>query len=497
MRLTLSLGLHMAKWGGMSIGCGYFCMVQYRKISRRYLENGGITVKKRAGLLLAIVALMTLLCVVPIQAKTQVIVWGLNPLQVGSGNKEMIDAFNESHPDIELVPQSTPGTNGYATQDVAKLLAAIASGNPPDVTWLDRFTAAQFASRGALMAIDNYVEMQGFDVNNYYDYTINELRFNGQIWGLPWDTDTRPMYWNKEVFREVGLDPEAPPKTWDDLMLYSEKITRVDENGKFQRIGYIPGYGNTWLYLYGYANGAQFLSEDGRTALLNEPELVEALEYVVSFYESLGGTEKVAAYQSTFQGETNDPFLTGQVGMLVTVNNATQGYARYNPDLDYGSTLPPAPAGKPQTTWSGGWSYAIPRGAKHPAEAFEVIRWLTTEGIKVKEAGAAAYTLQRGSQYHIPFPAAYQPSNDYLVDKYVHAIDNDVIKNAVLGGLNAIEHSKARPVSPVGEVLWVELARANDRAIYGEMSPKQALDYAQRVVQRELDKFWRQFDREN
>ena len=64
--------------------------------------------KRTVGLLLVVVALAALMLSVPIQAKTQVIVWGINPLQVGSGNKEMIDAFNASHPDIELVPQSTP-----------------------------------------------------------------------------------------------------------------------------------------------------------------------------------------------------------------------------------------------------------------------------------------------------------------------------------------------------------------------------------------------------
>ena len=96
----------------------------------------------------------------------------------------MIDAFNASHPDIELVPQSTPGTGGYATQDVAKLLAAIASGNRP-MRPAGRFTAAQFASRGALMAIDQFIEIHNFDVSGYVDYTIDELRFDGQLWGLP------------------------------------------------------------------------------------------------------------------------------------------------------------------------------------------------------------------------------------------------------------------------------------------------------------------------
>lgn len=451
--------------------------------------------RKLTVLLLAVLMVASLLFTVGVQAKTKVIVWGLNPLSVGSGNKEMIDAFNESHPDIELVPQSTPGTGGYATQDVAKLLAAIASGNPPDVTWLDRFTAAQFAARNALQPLDQFIEASNLDMSQYADYTVKEVTFNGHIWALPWDTDTRILFWNRELFREVGLDPDVPPQTWDDLLAYTQKLTKVSEDGKFERIGFIPNYGNSWLYLYGFQNGGKFLSDDGKTALLNAPEIVEALEFMVKGYDILGGAEKVNAYSSTFQGEANNPFLTGQVAMLINVNNAITGYTRYAPDMDYKADLAPTPDGTNKITWSGGWSYAIPRGAKHPEAAFEVIKWLTTEGIKYQTAGAAAYTHQQGRKYHVPFPAAYMPTNQELIETYVEPIDNPTIKEAVMVGINAMEVSRARPVSPVGEVLWVEHARAIDRAIYHEMSAKEALDLGNQTVQRELDKFWRKFRR--
>ncbi|AEE95240.1 ABC transporter substrate-binding protein [Mahella australiensis] len=426
--------------------------------------------------------------------KVKVIVWGLNPLAVGSGNKEMIDAFNKSHPNIEMVPQSTPGTGGYATQDVTKLLAAIAGGTPPDITWLDRFTAAQFAARNALSPLDEYIEAGGLDMGQYASYAVDEIKFDGKIWALPWDTDTRPFYWNKDVFQKAGLDPETPPNTWDELLDYSKKLTVTDAKGNFKQIGFIPNFGNSWLYLYGFQNGAKFLSDDGRTALLNAPEVVEALEFMVKGYDLLGGAKKVNAYSSTFQGEANDPFLTGQVAMIINVNNALQGWSRYKPDLNFGAALAPTPTGENKITWSGGWSWAMPKGAKHPKEAFEVMKWLTTEGIKVQQQGAADYNKKQGRDIFIPFPAAYTPANEELIKTYIDPLSNETFKKAAQVGMDAMSVSRARPVSPVGEVLWTEHARAIDKAIYHEMTPKEALDAGNKAVQAELDKFWAEYD---
>ena len=192
------------------------------------------------------------------------------------------------------------------------------------------------------------------------------------------------------------MDPDTPPKTWDELLEYSKKLTKADAKGNLTQIGFIPNFGNSWLYLYGFQNGGTFLSEDGKTAMLNDPKIVEALDFMVKGYDAVGGAKKVNAYASTFQGETNDPFLTGKVAMLITVNNAIGGYARYKPDMNYGAALAPTPDGANQMTWSGGWSYAIPNKAKHPKEAFEVIKWLTTEGIVVQADGAAAYNKSKG-----------------------------------------------------------------------------------------------------
>ena len=81
----------------------------------------------------------------------------------------------------------------------------------------------------------------------YYAYTVAEMTFQGKIWGIPSGVDDRVLYWNKDAFEAAGLDPDTPPTTWDELLMYAELLTIKDDVGNFEQIGFIPNFGNSWL----------------------------------------------------------------------------------------------------------------------------------------------------------------------------------------------------------------------------------------------------------
>lgn len=337
--------------------------------------------------------------------------------------------------------------------------------------------------------LDDMIAASKFDLGQFYEYTIKEMSFGGHIWGLPWDVDSRILYYNKDLFQKAGLDPNTPPKTWDELLNFSKKLTVTDSKGNFKQIGFIPNFGNSWLYLYAIQNNGKFLSDDGKKVLLNSPENVKALEFMVRGYDLLGGAKKVNAYTSTFQSGANDPFLTGQVAMVINVNSAITGYARFAPNINYGVAMPPTPNGTDFKTWSGGWSWGIPKGVKNYKEAFEVISWLTTEGMKHQAEGMENYNKTQG-RITIPFPSANKITNEYFIKKYIDSLENEKVKNAAKFGIDALKYSTSLPVSPIGQLLWTEHARAIDESIYHRATPQQVLDQAAKKVQQELDKFW-------
>ncbi len=427
-------------------------------------------------------------------------VWGINTMSVGSGSKEMIDAFNNTHDNIVIKAESTPNAGGYETQDLTKLTAAISAGNAPDVAVLNAPFIMEVASRNVLEPLDEVIARSGVDFNQFYEYTIKEMTFDGKIWGIPNGVDTRFLYYNKDHFAEAGLDPEQPPKTWDELLDYAVKLTKTDSSGEMSQIGFIPNFGNSWLYLYLLQNGGQFVSEDGKTCTLNDPKVVQALDFMVKGYDLVGGATKINSYVTAFnqQQGANDPFLKGQVSMIINGNWAIGTYARYGQDMmdKIGYAYAPTPTGTDFITWSGGWSYGIPKGCKNIDEAFEVATWLATEGVLEQAKGQSAYNKENGL-LDIPPNCASKVINEELFKLYVDPMESQHIKDMLYFGMDILQNSYALPANPLGQLLWSEHARAIDNAIYKKMTSQEALDEATKKCQEEINQFWSSYTPSN
>ena len=143
--------------------------------------------------------------------------------------------------------------------------------------------------------------------------------------------------------------------------------------------------------------------------------------------------------------------------------------ARYAPDLDYGVTfIPSPPGGQSHSSWVGGWCMAIPKGAANQDEAWEFIRWLgaSPEGSKLVGSATGLFPGWRPS----PYFASVQGKKHY--GKFLRILQ---------------ECRHQRPVMPVQARYMRELSRAVDAAVYGKLTPKQALARAGEATQRELD----------
>ena len=421
-------------------------------------------------------------------AKIQLNVWGFPEDELWVGVQKQAKEFEKLHPEVEVV-MGSPG--GRGTMDPQKLMTAIAGGTPPDVIWQDRFTISGWASRGAFRSLDDLIARDSINPNDFYKATWEEASYQGHVYALPYGTDCRALFYNRSLFREVGLDPDKPPKTWKDLETYTKKLNKF-ENGKPVRMGFIPNFGNCWLYLYGWQNGGEFMSPNGRTCTLNDPKIVEALQWMTNFYDMLGGRAKVVSgFEAGFQGLATDAFLIGKVAMKVDGNWNLDNIIRYAPNLDFGVAPPPVPDDKPVITWSGGFSLVIPKGSHHVNEAWEFIKWMNSyEGNIFAGERQREFNRTQGRNWYIPPISANKITARKLFDyfkpddpKYVKAIDTF---------LNLMEVSKYRPVTPVGQLLWDEHARALDEATLHIMTPKQALDEGTKKVQAELDHIYKQ-----
>jgi ABC-type sugar transport system permease subunit/ABC-type glycerol-3-phosphate transport system substrate-binding protein len=316
------------------------------------------------------------------------------------------------------------------------------------------------------------------------------------VYAIPNSTDNRALYYNEDLLERAGLVDERgrvqPPRNWQELHDHAVRLSEYDADGRMTRLGFAPNYGNSWLYIYGWLNGGRFMTPDGRHCTLADPAIVGALEYMVDIYDALGGIEQVEAFQSGFQADEFDPFLTGKVAMKIDGNWQLKNIADYAPGLRFGVVPAPAPQGRESVTWSGGFSWAIPAGSGEPEMAFELIRFLNSDRIwELRYQVEARYAASRGRSF-VPdmSPMPHVNARAFAV----HVRDSPDLPQRIKDGFllfdELMEVSRFRPVTPVGQLLWDEHARAYEKAVHRTYSPREALERGQAIVQAELERLY-------
>lgn len=434
-------------------------------------------------------------------AETTLSIWGasLGPDYI-AGTLAVAQAFEAKHPGVRVRMLGL----GAGHMNPQKLLTAIVGGSAPDIVVQARFNISDWASRGAFIPLDDLIARDRANKDCplpelYYDAAWKEAMYGGQVFGIPIGADDRALYWNRALFREKkdvlaahGLDWRRPPRTWSETLKYSEALT---EKGK--RVGFLPNFGNSWLYLYAFQNNAQFLTEDGKRCTLDTPEAAEALAFMKKGYDVVGGYASATAFQSGFQGGENDPFITGKVAMKIDGDWSLPGIARYGPSMDFGVAPPPVPderflgtgkfAGEKDKfiTWIGGFSYALPHGCPNKELAWDFVKFATSlEGRLIENRAQASADRARGRVY-LPRIQALKAANDELYRIYKPADPKFAEGLRVHMGL--MEAARVRPPTIVGQLLWDEHSRATEQALTGKAAPADALKDGQDVVQRELE----------
>jgi multiple sugar transport system permease protein len=426
--------------------------------------------------------------------KIRLVVWGMEQSDESQGQDAAVAEFMRRHPNIDVRLLSM-GAGGMNPQ---KLMTSVAGRVPPDVVRQDRFTIGDWAARDAFRCLDGLIARDRLRPDDFYHACWQEAVYKGRAYAIPHGTDDRALYWNRTLFRRAGLDPDKPPRTWEELLRYAKLLTKRRRDGSFEQIGFIPNYGNSWLYLYSWQMGGEFMSPDGRTCTLDNPRTRKSLQWMVDVYDALGGADAVSAFSATFLGEEMDPFFTGKVAMKIDGNWVLNNIARWAPKLDFDVAPAPIPAsrlraeppfdnGEPAyITWSGGFSLAIPRGAPHVEQAWEFIKWMTSpEGVLIANRVQRGYNLSIGRPF-VPNMSANMRADEAVFKRFAPRAAK--FREPLRLFMDLMRVSKFRPVTFVGQRLWDEHVRAFETAIYHKKDPATALRDGRAVVQRELDK---------
>ena len=200
--------------------------------------------------------------------------------------------------------------------DIQQFLSAVAAGDPPALVYADRSQIGTFAARGAIVPLDDCIEGEDIDTSVFNESAMNQVTFDDEVYGIPEFNVVQLVQANKGLLDQAGVSlDDVNGSDWDALSAANQKLAQVD-GGKVEVIGFdskMPEF----LPLWAHANGADLISEDGRTATLDDPKVLEALEFAVSIYDDQGGFGAVKAFRDSadFFGDQNQ-YATNTLGAM-------------------------------------------------------------------------------------------------------------------------------------------------------------------------------------
>jgi multiple sugar transport system substrate-binding protein len=422
----------------------------------------------------------------PAAAAKDITVWGF--AQIGEEARAEYASSVLENVNVTMATQDTGGQGAEAAQ---KFLTAVAAGTTDPVVIFDRFQIASYGHRNAFTPLDAYIERDTFDLGAFSEATLRECYgIDGNIYWLPRHFVNRYYFLNTEHFEEAGLDPTAGLPDWQYFSDAGAALTQTDGAGRITRVGVQPSV--DMAYTWGWSNGGEWVSEDGRTATMNEARNVEAYEFAVGAADAMGGQEAISAFASSFQTDAGDPFLTGQASMKFNGNTFLRQVALYKPDLKFHTAYyATKSADDPRQSWAAGHAWVIPRGTAEAETAWEIMKVFMSyeSNVAFQEAEKSVAAAQNAP--YIPMLVGQPEQDAKFAETYKSGVED--IDRAFEFGMRIMTEAPivhVRPQSPAASEMWDAVKLAQEEALRKSKSADQALTDANNSIQAVLDEAW-------
>ncbi len=391
------------------------------------------------------------------------------PVAVGGPITKIVDGlaaeFERANPGIKLKPIYS----GTYQESTVKALTAVKSGEPPVLSVLlstDMFTLIDENAIIDWTSVATSPDDKAW-LKSFYPAFMENSQTGGKTWGIPFQRSTIVLYWNKELFKQSGLDPERPPATWKEMVREAQKLTKRDVSGNVTQWGIqVPSSGFPyWLFeAFTTQNDVVLMNSDGNRTFFDKPAVIQALQ----FWVDLSRKYKVMLPGIIEWGTTPKDFFERKTAMMwTTTGNLTN--VRKNAQFEFGVAM--LPAGKRRGTPTGGGNFYLFRKStpEQQAAALKFVRWITSP------ERAAQWGIETG--YVATRPDAWQTAE---MKKYVEgfpaaAVARDQLKYAVA---ELSTHENQRVTKVLNDGLQA--------ALTGAKPPAQAMKDAQREADRLL-----------
>lgn len=375
---------------------------------------------------------------------------------------DLIEKFEEENPGIRINAQYVPSGDAL----IQKLITSIQSKTAPDISWLHADFLEDLVEADAIYKMDDFINGENGipeeDINDIYPALRQLSSWKKILYSLPMEATNVALLYNKEMFRTAGLDPDQPPRTWEELKEFALKLTLdKDNDGSFEQIGFfVPVYPAAgplggwmeWQFLpYLWQAGGYVINEEQTKVLYNSDAGVKAL----SLWQELYKKQKLHSFTSDF----DVAFVSNRLAMAMDGPWNLPRYKDLLKNIDW--AFAPLPAGpEKNVTVVGGEYLSIFKQSKHPDAAWTFIKWMIQPEVQAFWSMRSGYLPIRKAASEVPEFKEYlkeHPNFKVFVDQ--------------------MEIGQAqRPIDYGGLQIARYISEAIERSTLGNIDVKRALD---------------------
>jgi multiple sugar transport system substrate-binding protein len=352
------------------------------------------------------------------------------------GYENLVKQFNDTHPNIKVTMDISP----WDTL-LAKLPTSLATGQGPDLAAFDSSLITKYAKSKLILPLDDLYS-NGVDQSVLPKSLVGVMKYNNNFYAVPANNATLLLYYNKDLFKAAGLDPEKPPTTWDEWMTDIQKTTKT--NGSDKQYGIALADHATipmWPILV-WGNGGNFVSDDNKSGTMTDPKTVEAIRK----WSDLMINNGISPTNLT-GAEADKLFQSGKAAMEMNGPWATGGYTQAGLNYDV-APIPAGPAGK--VTLASTAALVAGKNTKNKEAVYEFMKFWVSKDAQAALSSQTGFPPVRTDLGDDPklkqnpfvpkFAAVANDSKYYLpgIEQY-DKIDSDVIVPAI----QAITNKKA------------------------------------------------------
>lgn len=396
------------------------------------------------------------------------------PTAVGGPLAEIFDGyaadFNEQNPDIRVVPTYA---GGYDDISAAVQTEIQGTGEGPQVAVMLSIDLQTFIDSGYIVPVQPFIDAMGEEeaaayVDDFFPaFMENSVDGDGLIWSIPFQRSTPVLYYNKDMFAEVGLDPERPPANREELVAFGQQLTLPDG----ERWGLlIPSSGFPyWLFQsFPIGNGLNVVGESPSEVFFNAPEVVSALEDFIALSDEAG----IMPDGTIVWGDAPTDFTSGRAAMIYHTTGSLTNILR-NANFEVGVGFLPAGDVGYGTPTGGGNLYIFSTSSEEEQQAaWRWIQYLSSPEIQ------ASWTI--GTGYIAARQSAWEGEElQALVEEFPqYGVARD-----------QLQYAAKELATHQGLDIRAILNQAISRSIDGELTPQEALDEAQAQAEAILSQY--------